>query len=52
MGKGSLVSSIVTPDDKEAREYVDRLEKLINCQVDIISTGPHRDQTIMPESVI
>ena len=22
MGKGSLVSSIVTPDDKEAREYV------------------------------
>ena len=37
---------------KEAREYVDRLEELINCQVDIISTGPHRDQTIMPESVI
>ena len=37
---------------KEAREYVDRLEELINCQVDIISTGPRRDQTIMPESVI
>ena len=37
---------------KEAREYVDRLEELINCQVDIISTGPHRDQTIMPKSVI
>ena len=37
---------------KEAREYVDRLEELINCQVDIISTGPHRDQTIMPQSVI
>ena len=37
---------------KGARAYVDRLEELINCQVDIISTGPHRDQTIMPKSVI
>ena len=37
---------------KEARAYVERLEKLINCPVDIISTGPHRDQTIMPKSVI
>jgi adenylosuccinate synthase len=36
----------------EARAYVDKLEELINCKVDIISTGPHRDQTIMPKSVI
>lgn len=35
-----------------AKIYVDRLEELINCKVDIISTGPHRDQTIMPKSVI
>jgi adenylosuccinate synthase len=37
---------------REARAYVSRLEELINCSVDIISTGPHRDQTIMPKSVI
>jgi adenylosuccinate synthase len=37
---------------KEARTYVSRLEELINCSVDIISTGPHRDQTIMPKPVI
>ena len=35
-----------------AKIYVDRLEDLINCKVDIISTGPHRDQTIMPRPVI
>ena len=37
---------------REARAYVSRLEELINCPVDIISTGPHRDQTIMLKSVI
>ena len=37
---------------KEARAYVDRLEELIGCPVDIISTGPHRDETIMVRQVI
>jgi len=35
-----------------ARRYIDRLEELIGCPISIVSTGPHRDQTIMPESVI
>jgi len=37
---------------KQAQTYVECLEELINCPVDIISTGPHRDQTIMKRSVI
>ena len=37
---------------KRAQTYVECLEELINCPVDIISTGPHRDQTIMKRSVI
>ena len=35
-----------------AREYVDRLEQLIGCPVDIISTGPHRDHTIMVRDIL
>ena len=35
-----------------AKKYIARLEQLIGCPISIISTGPHRDQTIMPESVI
>ena len=35
-----------------ARSYIGRLEELINCPVGIISTGPHRDETIMTKSVI
>ena len=35
-----------------ARAYVDRLEELVGVPVDIISTGPHRDQTIMVKSVV
>ena len=35
-----------------ARAYVDRLEELVGVPVDIISTGPHRDQTIMVNSVV
>ena len=35
-----------------AREYVDRLERLIGCPVDIISTGPHRDHTIMVRDIL
>ena len=36
----------------KAREYVDRLEGLIGCPVDIISTGPHRDNTIMVRDIL
>ena len=35
-----------------ARNYIARLEELINCSVDIISTGPHRNQTIVIKSVM
>ena len=35
-----------------ARGYLDRLEELIKCPISIVSTGPHRDQTIMPNPVI
>jgi adenylosuccinate synthase len=44
--------SDITQLDPKARAYVDRIEELINCPISIISTGPHRDQTIMPESII
>ena len=36
----------------EARTYVDRLEELIGCSIDIISTGPHRHQTVKVRPVI
>jgi adenylosuccinate synthase len=29
-----------------ARSYVRRIEELVECPIDIISTGPHRDETI------
>ena len=32
---------------KEARDYVERIEELIGCPIDVISTGPHRDETVM-----
>ncbi|HCE76993.1 MAG TPA: adenylosuccinate synthase [Dehalococcoidia bacterium] len=35
-----------------ARVYIDRLENLIGCPIDIISTGPHRDQTIMVKDIL
>jgi adenylosuccinate synthase len=37
---------------KEAYAYVKRLEELIGCPIDIISTGPHRHETVMVRSVI
>ena len=36
---------------KGARAYVDRLEELVDVPVDIISTGPHRDETIMVRDI-
>ena len=35
-----------------ARSYVDRLEELVDCPIDIISTGPHRDETITVRPVL
>ena len=35
-----------------ARAYVDRLEEMAGVPVDIISTGPHRDQTIVVKSFV
>ena len=37
---------------KEAAAYVRRLEELIGCEFHLISTGPHRDETIMLEPMI
>ena len=35
-----------------ARAYVDRIQELIGCQIDVISTGPHRDETILIKPMI
>ena len=35
-----------------ARDYVERLQELIGCPVDVISTGPHRDETVMVRRVV
>ncbi len=36
----------------EAAAYVGRLEELIGCEFHLISTGPHRDETIMLKPMI
>ena len=33
-----------------ARDYVRRLEELIECEISVISTGPARDETILIDS--
>ena len=35
-----------------ARAYVDRIQELIGRPIDVISTGPHRDETILIEPMI
>ena len=35
-----------------ARVYVERLQELVGCTIDIISTGPHRHETITVQPVI
>ena len=32
---------------RAARDYVERIQELIGCPIDVISTGPHRDETVM-----
>ncbi|MFC2013374.1 adenylosuccinate synthase [Chloroflexota bacterium] len=36
----------------QARQYIGRLEELIGCQINLISVGEKRDQTIMRKPVI
>ena len=37
---------------KNARHYVDRIQDIIGAPIDIISTGPHRDETITVNPLI
>ena len=37
---------------KEARAYVKRLEELVGCPIHLISTGPHRDETIQLQPIL
>ena len=38
---------------RKARDYVERIQELlIGCPVDLISTGPHRDETVMVRSMM
>jgi adenylosuccinate synthase len=41
-------ASLTRWDDlpKPAKDYVNRIEELVGCPVKLISTGPHRDETI------
>ena len=46
--KGSTVGITKYEDlPEEAKAYIKRIEQLIDCPVDIISTGPDRDETIV-----
>ena len=37
---------------RAARDYVERIQELIGCPIDVISTGPHRDETVMVRQMI
>lgn len=47
-GWRSSTSELTKLEDlpRNARAYIDRLEELIGVPIDMISTGPHRDETI------
>jgi len=36
----------------EARRYLDRLEELIGCPIDLVSVGAHREQTIFKKPIM
>jgi len=36
----------------EAKAYVERIQKIIGCPIDIISTGPKRDESIIVRSLV
>lgn len=46
------LSSIKTYDElpEETRQYIDEIEKLIDCPIDIVSVGPNREQTIIKKN--
>ncbi len=37
---------------REARAYVERLQEVIGCPIDLISTGPHRHETVEVRPII
>lgn len=53
-GWDSPTASVSRLEDlpSEARSYIDKIQELIACPIDIISTGPHREETIMSSSVL
>ncbi len=53
-GWDSPTASATTLEElpKQARKYVQRLEELIGCPVDVISTGPHRDETVLVKRLL
>ena len=53
-GWDSPTASVTRLEDlpPQARSYVDRLQELIGCPVDVISTGPYRNETILARTVI
>ena len=48
-GWGSSTVGVTRRDELplEARQYLDRLQEIVAIPIDIISTGPDRDQTIV-----
>ena len=53
-GWDTPTASITRQEDlpQEARSYIERLQELVGCPIDIISTGPHRHETISVRPVI
>ena len=47
-------ASVTRHDDlpKDALSYVKRLEELIGVSIDLISTGPHRHETVLVNSIL
>ena len=37
---------------REAQEYVRGIEEIIGCSIDLVSTGPHRHETILRKTLI
>lgn len=37
---------------QKARDYIRRIEKLLNIPIDIVSVGPERDQAIIVHDVL
>ena len=53
-GWDSPTAGVTSLEDlpKEARAYVERVEELVGCPIDIISTGPYRDETTVVRPVL